>query len=152
MSARLTAIARLLRKNSTDVERLLWRHLRAGQFGGHKFKRQQPLGCYVVDFVCFEARLIIELDGGQHTDQVEADKIRDQWLNDEGFRVLRFWNNEVLTNLEGVMQCMQSALLPSPPLPSPPPRGGRELPCECQRFGPLSPCGRGLGRGGKENK
>ena len=118
MSAKLTKVARLLRKSSTDTERLLWQHLRAGRFYGHKFKRQQPLGNYVVDFVCFEARLIIELDGGQHADQADADKIRGQWLNGQGFRVLRFWNNEVLTNLEGVMQCMHAALSPSP-RPSP---------------------------------
>jgi very-short-patch-repair endonuclease len=118
MPTKLTGVARRLRKNSTDTEKLLWQYLRAGRFDGHKFKRQQPLGNYVVDFVCFEARLIVELDGGQHADQAEADKFRDQWLNGQGFRVLRFWNNEVLTNLEGVLQCIHAALPPSP-RPSP---------------------------------
>ncbi len=98
---KLTNFARQLRKNLTDTERLLWQLLRAGRFAGSKFKRQQPLGGYIVDFFCFESRLIIELDGGQHADQEEADKIRDQWLKSQGFQVLRFWNNEVLTNLEG---------------------------------------------------
>ncbi len=117
MSSKLTSVARLLHKNSTDVERLLWRHLRAGRFDGYKFKRQQPLGDYVVDFVCFEARLVVELDGGQHADS-EADCIRDHWLREQGFNVLRFWNNEVLTNLEGLLQRIHSELTPSPQ-PSP---------------------------------
>ena len=118
MPTKLTNFARQLRTNSTDTESLLWRHLRASRFDGYKFKRQQPLGGYIVDFVCFESRLIVELDGGQHADQAAADKIRGQWLNDQGFQVLRFWNNEVLTNLEGVMQCVHAALSPSP-RPSP---------------------------------
>ncbi|MDP2878940.1 MAG: endonuclease domain-containing protein [Sulfuricella sp.] len=118
MPTKLTNFARQLRTNSTDTESLLWRHLRASRFDDYKFKRQQPLGGYIVDFVCFESRLIIELDGGQHADQEDADKIRDQWLNSQGFQILRFWNNEVLTNLEGVMQCIHVALSPSP-RPSP---------------------------------
>jgi very-short-patch-repair endonuclease len=117
MSPKLTNVARLLRKNSTEIERLLWRHLRAGRFDGYKFKRQQPLGSYVVDFVCFEARLVIELDGGQHADS-EADCHRDGWLKEQGFNVLRFWNNDVLTNLEGVLQRTHVELPPSPQ-PSP---------------------------------
>lgn len=144
MPDKLTAIARVLRKNSTDVERLLWRHLRAGRFAGYRFRRQQPLGPYVVDFACFEARLVIELDGGQHADQEEADKIRDQWLNGQGFQVLRFWNNEVLTNLEGVLQCIHAALPPSP-LPSPVKGEGENL--ECATPSPL--VGEGWGEGDK---
>lgn len=96
--------ARALRKNSTDVERMLWQHLRAKRFSNWKFKRQQPIGFYIVDFVCFEARLIIELDGAQHADQLEYDAKRTAWLESQGFVVLRFWNNEVIENQEGVMQ------------------------------------------------
>lgn len=118
MSAKLTAIAKLLRKNSTDVERLLWRYLRAGRFAGHKFRRQQPVGSYVVDFVCFEAKLVIELDGGQHAEQLDYDCRRNRWLADQGFRVLRFWNNEMTENMDGVLQCILLALSPSPQ-PSP---------------------------------
>ena len=133
MPTKLTNFARKLRTNPTDTESLLWRYLRAGRVDGYKFKRQQPLGGYIVDFVCFESRLIIELDGGQHADQAEADKIRDQWLNGQGFQVVRFWNNEVMTNLEGVLQCIHAALSPSPRL-SVPTRGLRSATG-------LSPCG-----------
>ncbi len=96
--------AREPRKNSTDVERLVWQHLRAKRFANWKFKRQQPIGSYIVDFACLEARLIIELDGGQHAGQIEYDAQRTAWLELQSFTVLRFWNNEVTENLEGVMQ------------------------------------------------
>ncbi|MEW5942975.1 MAG: endonuclease domain-containing protein [Pseudomonadota bacterium] len=117
MPGNLTPVAKFLRKNSTDAERALWRHLQARRLAGHKFRRQQPIGRFVVDFVCLEHRLIIELDGGQHADS-EADARRDKWLNEQGFQILRFWNNELLTNLEGVLTRIQAALPPSP-LPSP---------------------------------
>ncbi len=99
-----TERARELRQQSTDAERLLWRHLRGRQMAGFKFRRQYPLGPYFVDFVSFEKMLVIELDGGQHADQHAYDQQRTAWLEAGGFRVIRFWDNEVLTNLEGVTQ------------------------------------------------
>ena len=96
--------AKLLRKNMTDAERILWQQLRAKRFTGFKFKRQQPLGRYIVDFVCLEARLVIELDGGQHQDMVGQDAVRDAWLKAECYSVLRFWNNEFLQNQAGCLE------------------------------------------------
>ena len=86
--------ARNLRKDSTEAERLLWSKLRSRQVDGHKFRRQHPIGTYVVDFACVEADLLIEIDGGQHTDTVDAE--RTAWLESEGFKVLRLWNHDVL--------------------------------------------------------
>ncbi len=100
--------AKSLRIAMTDTEHLLWQQLRAKRFAGYKFKRQQPLGMYIVDFVCFEAKLIIELDGSQHQVASQQDTKRDCWLNTQGFRVLRFWNNEFLQNREG---CLESILV-----------------------------------------
>jgi very-short-patch-repair endonuclease len=99
----LIALAKDLRSNSTDAERLIWSRLRARRFFGSKWKRQQPLGNYIVDFVCFEARVVVELDGGQHACSTEADAKRDAWLTNQGFKVLRFWNNEVFENLDGML-------------------------------------------------
>ncbi len=93
--------ARSLRRNATDAERLLWRHLRKRQLSGYRFRRQQPVGPYIVDFLCFERRLIVEVDGGQHAES-RYDSERTEWLESKGFRVLRFWNTEVLGNMEGV--------------------------------------------------
>jgi len=93
--------AKLLRKNSTDAERLLWGKLRNNQLGV-KFRRQEPIGKYIVDFVCFEKKIIIEVDGGQHNENVR-DKNRDDWLYKNGFRILRFWNSDVLKDTEGVL-------------------------------------------------
>ena len=89
--------ARALRKRSTDTEAYLWRHLKNKQMEGFKFRRQQPIGRYVVDFISLEKRLVIEVDGGQHAND-RNDKMRDQWLRDEGYKVLRFWDNEVFSN------------------------------------------------------
>jgi very-short-patch-repair endonuclease len=113
----LTQTARQLRERSTDAERLFWSKVRAHRLNGHKFKRQQPLGRCVADFVCMEAKLVVELDGGQHADS-EEDKLRDAWLQSEGYRVLRFWNNDVLTNIDGVLMRLIENLSPSPQ-PSP---------------------------------
>jgi very-short-patch-repair endonuclease len=117
------ATARRLRKQSTDTERRLWRHLRDRQLESLKFRRQHPIGRYLVDFVNLERKLVVEVDGGQHS-QDPADKTRDAWLRVEGYRVLRFWNNEVLGNLEGVLERIREALLN--PHPSPLPRVERE--------------------------
>jgi very-short-patch-repair endonuclease len=97
------ANARTLRKNSTDAERLLWKHLRSRQMGAHKFRRQHPIGVYIVDFICLEKKLIIELDGGQHTKQVEYDEKRSVWLKERGYSVLRYWNHDVLKSPKVVM-------------------------------------------------
>ena len=98
------SLARQLRRNSTAVERLLWRRLRFWQVDGYKFRRQQPLGVYIVDFACLQRRLIIELDGGQHAQEANYDAARDAWLREQGFTILRFWNNDVLKNIDGVME------------------------------------------------
>ena len=116
--------ARGLRKNPTKAEKLLWSHLRFWQVVGYKFRRQQPLGKYIVDFVCLEKKLIIELDGGQHAEQVEYDSTRDGWLGAHGFRIIRFWNNDVLENSDGVKQKILTALQGTPFL-NPSPQGGR---------------------------
>ncbi|OGI43336.1 MAG: hypothetical protein A2150_06745 [Candidatus Muproteobacteria bacterium RBG_16_64_11] len=117
MSDRGTPIAKVLRRRLTDSERCLWTQLRAHRLARWKFKRQQPIGAYIVDFVCFRARLVIEVDGGQHLGS-EADRVRGEWLEGQGFRVLRFWNNEVLTELPAVLEKIAEALSPSPPLPA----------------------------------
>lgn len=82
------------------MERLLWRHLKAKRFDGHKFRRQGPVGSYIADFICFEKKLIIEVDGGQHAVHDEKDIERDAWFERQGFTVLRFWNNDALSNKE----------------------------------------------------
>jgi len=97
--------ARMLRARSTDAERALWGRVRARQLAGVKFRRQFPIGPYIVDFISFDVRIAIELDGGQHaaSPQQEHDAKRDRWLEEEGFVVLRFWNTDVLMNIEGVL-------------------------------------------------
>ncbi len=114
---RLRTRARELRNNATDAERALWHQLRLWQLEGYKFRRQQPLGRFIVDFVCLEKRVVIELDGGQHAE-------RDAWLRAEGFEVLRFWNNEVLKSIEGIKEEILKTLKNTPYL-NPPPQGGR---------------------------
>ena len=109
-----TSKARQLRRHSTKAESALWKHLRARQLDGHKFRRQVPLGQYVVDFVCFERRLIVELDGGHHQTQAAYDNERTEWLESQGYRLLRFWNNEVLGQTDGVAQVILEALRDSP--------------------------------------
>lgn len=109
MTDRLIPLAKDLRKRPTDTERLLWKHLRAKQFEGLKFKRQQPVGKYIVDFVCFEKKIIIELDGSQHMQPSEKQKDieRDTWFEAQGYAVLRFWDNEVLMNTKGVLEVIR---------------------------------------------
>ena len=101
--------ARRLRGNQTDAETVLWNRIRNRQIDGHKFVRQMPIDNYICDFVCREWLLIMEVDGGQHNESA-ADAIRDRRLNEEGYKVLRFWNNDVLGNLEGVLITIQTAL------------------------------------------
>jgi very-short-patch-repair endonuclease len=103
-------IARRLRANQTDAETVLWNRIRNRQIDGHKFVRQASIGRYICDFVCREKLVVIEVDGGQHNGSAE-DEIRDCFLIAEGFKVLRFWNNDVLGNLEGVLTTIQAELL-----------------------------------------
>jgi very-short-patch-repair endonuclease len=107
MTSTLVNVAKKLRKNSTDVEKLLWKYLGAKRFKGLKFRRQEPIGRYIVDFISYEKRLIIEVDGGQHATDKGKDEERDKWLNDQGYKVLRFWNNDVLTNIDGVLEVIR---------------------------------------------
>jgi very-short-patch-repair endonuclease len=129
-SKRAVARARSLRRNETDAEHVLWQMLRNRQMAGRKFVRQYPVGPYFADFACREAMLIVELDGGQH-DESARDQVRTAHLNAKGYSVLRFWNNDLLTNREGCWLAIHCVLTgtPSPDL----------------RFAPatLSPEGRG---------
>jgi len=112
---RVRTRARELRNNPTDAERMLWRQLRLWQIDGYKFRRQQPLGHYIVDFVCLEKRLVVEVDGGQHAEQqMKYDSERDAWLAAQGFSVLRFWNDEVLKNIDGVKEIILNKLQSTP--------------------------------------
>ena len=120
-AAKHITFARHLRRSATDAERALWAKLRNRQIEGLKFRRQYPLGPYTVDFVCFERKLVIEIDGGQHTEAAAQDELRTRWLRGRGYMVLRFWNNEVLRNMEGVLARISESLgcHPHPgPLPS----------------------------------
>ena len=115
--------ARALRRNQTDAERRLWSRLRNRQIAGFKFKRQFPIGPYFADFVCLEPRLAVELDGGQHLEQQTRDAVRTEFLGRLGYRVLRFWDNDVLLRTDAVLESIHAALIcPSPP-PSPRKRG-----------------------------
>ncbi len=107
MAPKLTRLAKQLRKNSTKAENLLWSRLRAKQMGGIKFRRQQPIDDFIVDFVSFEKRLVIELDGSQHKENREKDDKRDKYLTDHDFTVLRFWDNEVFENIEGLLEVIR---------------------------------------------
>jgi very-short-patch-repair endonuclease len=107
----LTNKARLLRKNQTDVEQLLWKHLRARQLYNYKFRRQFPIEPYIADFACLELKLIIELDGGQHASRINYDDQRSLFLEQRGFKVIRFWNNDVIENTEGVLETIDLAIL-----------------------------------------
>jgi very-short-patch-repair endonuclease len=112
----LTHLARRLRQESTEAERLLWKHLRGRKILNLKFRRQEQISDYIVDFVCYERKFIIELDGGHHNQDEtrEKDIKRQNWLIDEGFTVIRFWNSEVLKNINGVLQTIKEKLIPSP--------------------------------------
>lgn len=128
---RLATLARGLHNNATDAERLLWQYLRNSQIEGVKFRRQQPIEEYIADFVSFSPKLVIELDGGQHALDEERDRRRDECLRRNGFTVLRFWNNEVIGNIEGVLEVIRRQCLGevsrgcSRPHPLPPSREGR---------------------------
>lgn len=104
----------------TDAEKLLWRALRGKQLSGHRFRRQHPVGRYITDFACIEQHIVIELDGGQHQASLQYDAERTAFLGQHGWQVLRFWNNDVLNNLEGVLTVIAEHLGSAPPSqPSP---------------------------------
>jgi len=122
--------ARRLRRDTTDAERKLWRALRSLPMHNSHFRRQATIGPYFADFACHAKRLVIELDGGQHGDVLHAasDAKRDAYMQQAGYRVLRFWNNDVMQNTQGILEAIAEALsVPQPPTPdpSPPLRGGR---------------------------
>jgi very-short-patch-repair endonuclease len=112
VDSKRTTLARNWRRKQTDAERKLWSVLRGRQFENSKFRRQEPIGKYIVDFVSLERELIIEIDGGQHNlqQEIEKDEIRTRWLEKKGFQVIRFWNTDVLLNLEGVATRIQEAM------------------------------------------
>ena len=119
-------VARKLRKRLTDAERRIWSRLRLRQLDGMKFRRQAPIDQYVVDFLCLEKRLIVEIDGGQHT--VQSDKERTDWLESQGFTIVRIWNNEALQNTEGAVERIPRRLRAGPPpTPARPRKGGGAL-------------------------
>ena len=109
-----TALAKILRKNSTIQERRLWNLLRNRQFNNLKFKRQQPIGEYIVDFVCKEEKIIIEIDGGQHNtiENNQLDKERTDFLQSLGYKVIRFWNNEIYENIDGIWERLHEEIIP----------------------------------------
>ena len=118
---RPSEFARTLRRKSTEAEQLLWLHLRDRRFFDYKFRRQFPVGRYVVDFLCYEQKLIVELDGGQHVDRREYDLKRSAYLDNRGFRVVRFWNHDVLQDIDAVLEALRLEL--SSPSPQPLSRG-----------------------------
>jgi very-short-patch-repair endonuclease len=113
MTKGLISCAKNLRSRSTDAERTLWSYIRAKRLDGLKFRRQHPIGKYIVDFVCLERKIVIELDGGQHAELKTGayDRERDNWLEKQGYRVLRFWDNDVLVNTREVLQVIQQHCL-----------------------------------------
>jgi very-short-patch-repair endonuclease len=115
----------------TNAEKRIWYRLRAHRFSGASFRRQFAIGAYVVDFVCLECRLIVEIDGGQHSENA-SDASRDAWLRSQGFEVLRFWNNDVLSNTNGVLERIAQAIQDAPPSLTLPRKGGGDAPGKVQ--------------------
>jgi very-short-patch-repair endonuclease len=111
-----------MRKEPTDAERRLWWKLKARRLGGWKFKRQYPIGPYIVDFVCIEKKFVVELDGSQHEENAAYDGRRDAYLRERGFRVVRFWNAEFLLNQDGTADYILHLLEEAAPSPQPSPR------------------------------
>jgi very-short-patch-repair endonuclease len=130
--------ARELRRNPTDTERKLWHHIRDKQIESFRFRRQRPIGKYIVDFICLEANLVIELDGGQHADQQQCDAERTKYLTSQGLHVLRYWNNDVMQNIEGVLKDIRAALMQRTPS-QPSPQEGKELIVPMEEVSPSTP-------------
>ncbi|MEW6516108.1 MAG: endonuclease domain-containing protein [candidate division FCPU426 bacterium] len=108
-----------LRENMTDVERKLWYSLKDRRFGGLKFRRQHPIGPYVVDFYCAEKHLVVELDGGQHAMNEKQDQEWSRYLELQGYKIIRFWNNDIQNNIEGVLQRLSEYICDPSPSPLP---------------------------------
>ena len=125
MQRNVRRFAENLRRNQTNAERKLWRHLRNRRCAAFKFRRQHILGLYIVDFVCLEQKLIVEIDGGQHATHIHYDAKRTAFLESLGCNVIRFWNNDVLRNIDGVLEVIRKALTEAPH-PDPLPEGERE--------------------------
>ncbi len=104
-------LARALRQHQTDAEKVLWYRLRSRQLEGRKFRRQQVIGRYIADFLCLDPKLVIELDGGQHAERIEQDEQRTRYLQILGYRVLRFWNHDVLREPESVLEVIRTAII-----------------------------------------
>jgi very-short-patch-repair endonuclease len=117
MNQRLLPYAKVMRSNQTDAEQRLWYYLRAQRFMGLKFKRQKPIGVFIADFACMELRLVIEADGSQHS--VSKDANRDAWFKENGFTLLHFWNHDILTQTEMVLESIRLCVLALSPNPSP---------------------------------
>ena len=113
-------LQRALRNQPTDAEYRLWQHLRRRQLEGCRFRRQHPFDDCILDFACLERKRVVELDGSQHADNLDNDAVRTRFLEREGFRVIRFWNNEVFDNIEGVVEVILDALILRTATPSPP--------------------------------
>jgi very-short-patch-repair endonuclease len=116
----------------TDAERAMWRYLRLRQLDGHKFRRQVRIGPYIADFACLRAQIVVEVDGGQHADARAYDSRRDDFMRGQGYRILRFWNNDVLSNMEGVWEVIAAEFKKQvscggTPHPDLPPQGGKGL-------------------------
>ena len=110
----MDSLAKKLRQQSTDAERMLWKYLRAHRMAGYKFRRQVVIEPYIVDFVCLEARLIVEADGRQHLEQLDSDTKRTIFLESFGYKVIPFWNHEILRNTETVLEQIHSHLIEAP--------------------------------------
>jgi very-short-patch-repair endonuclease len=121
----MKSLTKALRKTQTDAEKRLWSQLRNRQLSGCKFRRQHEIGHYIVDFICLEIKLIVELDGSQHAEQIARDRQRTAFLQSLGFKVIRFWDNEVLTQTQNVLEAIHKALIDNPS-PHPLPQGERE--------------------------
>ena len=106
----MTSFAQTLRNNATVPERILWSRLRGRQLGGFKFRRQRPIGPYICDFVCLSEKVIVELDGSQHVSEAGYDARRDAVLRSNGYRILRFWNEDVTRHLDTVLETIHAAL------------------------------------------
>ena len=140
--ALLQSRARRLRNQATDAERHLWRHLRHRQLAGYRFRRQVPVAGFIADFACLEAKIVVELDGGQHAQNVAYDESRDRSIQAQGFRVLRFWDNQVFQETPAVLEQIMGALEARSPLPGPPPQAGEGT----KRIDPPAHAGEGMER------
>jgi very-short-patch-repair endonuclease len=109
--------AKALRENTTTAEDVLWRHLRRVEINGSHFRRQVPIGPYIADFACLKKRLVIEVDGSQHGNDIDSrrDEVRTRWLNSEGYRVVRFWNNDVMSKTDSVLEAIYDVIAVTPP-------------------------------------